>query len=180
MSLQVSINIKEVEDKALGLRTLGSMAAALEHEFLPYLEQTAALMVPCINYKLSEGVRSAAVDHMVSLLSVARAAVARGQLRPGDMELLWQRIFPLFMQAALAEPEPEAQASLYEEITACIDVCGAGCLTPEQQLQMCQVIQPLFEDMIKPRKPSNEDEEDEEDMDEVCAFAVVSLLEPTK
>jgi hypothetical protein len=145
------------------------MAAALEHEFLPYLERTAALMVPCINYKLSEGVRSAAVDHMVSLLAAARAGVERGLLRPEDMQALWQRIFPLFMQAAISEPEADAQASLYEEIAACVDKCGAGCLAPEQQLQLCQVVQPLFEDLLKPKKPSQDEDEEEDDFEEVGA-----------
>ncbi len=164
----MSINIKEVEDKALGLRTLGSMAAALEHEFLPYLQRTAELMVPCINYKLSESVRSAAVDHMVSLLTVARAAISRNLMRPQDMEQLWQRIFPLFMQAAIAEPDAEAQATVYEEIANCITTCGANCLSAEQQLQLCQVIQPLFEDMLKPTKQGQDDDEDEEDLEQVC------------
>ena len=166
----MSLNIKEVEDKGLGLRTLGSMASALELDFLPYLDRTSRLMVPCITYKLSDAVRSSAIDGMESLLRVAKAAVARGVMPPQGMEQLWREMFPLLMQAAIMEPDAETQASIYEAVAECMGACGPNCLSSDQQLALCQAIEPFLKDRLQPKKPE-EEEEEEEDFDEVCPSA---------
>ena len=115
-----------MEDKALGLRTLGSMAAALEHEFLPYLERTAALMVPCINYKLSEGVRSAAVDHMVSLLAAIRDMPTNGYM-------LWSAASHVSIGR---EPSPPVALAMATRIVAACSTAwpatAKAFLTPER------------------------------------------------
>ena len=79
-------------------------------------------------------------------------------------------------QAAIVEPDAEAQATIFESIAACIEACGANCMSDEQQLQLCQVIQPAVQDHIDGAPGQEEDDEDDNEAGEEVLREVVEVL----
>ncbi|KAJ1493800.1 armadillo-type protein [Baffinella frigidus] len=217
--MRVSINIKELQDKALGCSMLAEWAEALQEHFLPHVEASSRILVPCVTYKLSEDVRAAAVEAIPELLRSIKAGIATGAATPQAcssretcailaggmlhefwnaawMELakasmlhgLWNAAWMELAKASVVEPDPDAQRSILESISACIEVCGDGCLDAAQQEQLIVgMLRPLLEEqlivgMLRPlledhaTGAAKEEDEDEEDEEESVMMAVVELL----
>jgi hypothetical protein len=168
--MRVSINIKELQDKALGCSMLAEWAEALQEHFLPHVEAAAQVLVPCCTYKLSEDVRAAAVDAMPELLRAVKAG-GDGAMLNG----LWSAAWMELAKASVVEPDPDAQRAILESIAACVEVCGDGCLTTPQQEQLCGgMLRPLVEEQATGTAKEEDEEEDEEE--EGVMMAVVELL----
>jgi len=173
--MRVSINIKELQDKALGCSMLAEWAEALQEHFLPHVEASSRILVPCVTYKLSEDVRAAAVEAIPELLRSIKAGIATGAATPQMLHGLWNAAWMELAKASVVEPDPDAQRSILESISACIEVCGDGCLDAAQQEQLIVgMLRPLLEDHAT--GAAKEEDEDEEDEEESVMMAVVELL----
>jgi len=174
--MKVSINIKELEDKALGCTVLAALAESLQEHFMPFLEVSAEILLPCVCYKLSDDVRVASVEAMPDLIRALKAAVDKGMQAPAALYALWEKAWIQLMQAAICEPEAEGQTTILSAVSQCIEICGAGCLSDEQQLQLCTVVQPVVQDHIDGASKEEDDDEDEEDEREEVLREVVEVL----
>jgi hypothetical protein len=174
--MRVSINIKALEDKALGFNMISAMAENLKEHFLPYVKRAADLLVPCCTYKLSGAVREAAIEAIPHVLVCVREAMSKG-LATSDMtrELL-AFAWPQLMQASLIEPEAEEQQSVLDGISDCIDACGSGCLDAAMQEQLCEILRPLVEDHVKGVGKEDEDQDDEDADEESMMMKVVEVV----
>ena len=161
--MRVSINIKELEDKALGLTTLGALAEALKDNFMPYIDQAASYLIPAVTYKLSNDVRIAAVEAMPDLVRAFKTAVDKGTQPAQGLAALFGNIWTQLMQAVISEPDAENQMTIFESVAACIDAYGPGCLSDEMQLQLCQALQPTVQDHLDGASKEEEDEDEDED-----------------
>ena len=161
--MRVSINIKALEDKALGISMLSAMAEHLKEHFLPYVKQAAELIVPCCTYKLSGDVREAAIEAIPHVLASVRESVGKGLAAPDMLKELLAFAWPQLMHASLIEPDEESQQGVLEAIASSIDACGSGCLDSAMQEQLCEVLRPLVEDHVK---GAGKDDDDDEDADE--------------
>jgi len=174
--MRVSINIKALEDKALGFSMMSAMAENLKELFLPYVRQCADLLVPCCTYKLSGDVREAAIEALPHVLACVREAVVKGQAGADMLQGLLAFAWPQLLQASLIEPDTETQHNILSAISDCIDACGAGCLDAAMQEQLCEILRPLVEDHVKGAGKEDEEDEDEDSDQESTMIKVVEVV----
>ncbi|EKX36526.1 hypothetical protein GUITHDRAFT_117306 [Guillardia theta CCMP2712] len=161
--MRVSINIKELEDKALGFNVLAALAESLKENFLPELKRASEILIPGLTYKLSTSVRRAAVDSMPKLLVCARAGMEKGMMSEGDLVLLMGQMWPFLLQACLVETEVDEQENILTNIAECLDACMASSLDDQQLARLCETIKMIVDDIVA--SPSQEEEEEEEEED---------------
>jgi len=174
--MRVSINIKALEDKALGFSMISAMAENLKEHFLPYVKRSAELLVPCCVYKLSGDVREAAIEAVPNVLTCVREAAGKGLAAPGMVKELLAFAWPQLMQATLIEPDEETQHAILSAISESIDAGGSGCLDAAMQEQLCEVLRPLVEDRVKGASKDEDDDEDEEAGEESMMIKVVEVV----
>ena len=174
--MRVSINIKALEDKALGFSMISAMAENLKEHFLPYVKRSADLLVPCCTYKLSGDVREAAIEAVPNVLTCVREAVGKGLAAPNMLKELLAFAWPQLMQASLIEPEAEAQHAILSAISECIDATGSGCLNAGMQEQLCEILRPLVEDHVKGASKDDDEDDDEDAEEESMMMKVVEVV----
>ena len=172
--MRVSINIKALQDKALGFSMMSAMAEHLKELYMPYVKHSAELLVPCCTYKLSGDVREAAIEALPHLLAGVHEAVSKGLVAGDTLKELLMFAWPQLLQASIVEPDAESQKSILSAISEIIDACGSGCLNADMQEQLCEVLRPLVEDHVK---GEGKDEDDDEGGDgESTMMEVVDVM----
>lgn len=174
--MRVSINIKALEDKALGFSVMSAMAEHLKEHFMPYVKRAADLLVPCCTYKLSGDVREAAIEALPHVLACVREAATKSMVAPDMLKELLVFAWPQLLQASLIEPDAETQLNILSAISEIIDTCGSGCLDAAMQEQLCEVLRPLVEDHVKGVGKDEEDGDEEDGDEESMMIKVVDVL----
>jgi hypothetical protein len=76
-----SMKTSMLEEKAAGCSMLCSFASDLELSFFPYVEQSAAILLPCITYTFNEEVRQHSVASMPCLMKSSVLALQAQRMK---------------------------------------------------------------------------------------------------
>ena len=127
----LAIRTSVLDEKATACDMLCCYVEQLQEGFLPYLEQTAGIMIPLLKFYLSEEVRCAAASLMPSLVKAGRASVDKG-LKDGQwLSSLVAAVWDELLSALHKEPDSEVACTQLVSVAATAEAAGT-LLTPAQ------------------------------------------------
>eukprot|EP00123_Amoebidium_parasiticum_P010033 comp19850_c0_seq1/m.23938 comp19850_c0_seq1/g.23938 ORF comp19850_c0_seq1/g.23938 comp19850_c0_seq1/m.23938 type:complete len:1095 (-) comp19850_c0_seq1:379-3663(-) len=171
----VGIQTAVLEDKASACEVLSMLASVLGADYAPWLEQTAATLMPLVRFYMHEGVRQAATSAMPALLQCAAAA----NLGPEAFSKAWETVAKQLLPAIHHEPEsfvlPDMLAALRQCIQVVSKTVGVPVFTPEQTKKLSDGLRHQIQATMtrahrrKLEKAEEDDEETGEERDEAAA-----------
>lgn len=147
-------------------------ARELKHAFVPYLEETAKILVPHLKFYFHEGVRMAAAQSPPALLDCAKVQGENFVLQ------VWSFILPELLQAIEGESDKSVLAELFVSLADCITTIGVTALNEQQMTELMKLIQQHLEEHFirsKERQEKRADEDYDDDVEETLNDEVKKL-----
>lgn len=165
----LTINTALLEEKVTACNCLFEYANALEDKFFPYVERTAAILIPLLSYPFHEGIRVASIHTMPALLLSANK---HAELNGGDttfLQQLWGVMFEPLLDAAMREVSLEDLNGVLEAISEAANNLREGMITQQQVTAINTLLAQQITDSCDRRKERmermNDPDFDQEEMD---------------
>lgn len=167
------IKVSGLDEKATACEMLVCYARELKQAFVPYLEETAKILVPHLKFYFHEGVRMAAAQSPPALLDCAKVQGESFVLQ------VWSFILPDLLAAIEGESDKAVLAELLVSLADCITTIGVTALNEEQMTALMRVLQQLLEEHFtrsKERQEKRDDEDYDDGVEEALNDEVSNLL----
>jgi len=155
----VGIKTSILEEKATACNMLYCYAEELKEGFFQFVEPVASIVIPLMKFYYHDNVRSAAVSTVPCLLTSLSLAL------PNDRTMLfelWGRIFPVLLEAMVAEIENEILLGMIEALQNCVEIVGENCLNPNQLEDTVKAVKSLLGESFQRRKQRLEEADDQD------------------
>ena len=114
---RIGIRTSVLEEKATACNMMACFVSELQAGFYPYIEQTAKIMIPLLQFYYHDEVRSAAVSCMPELIKcVIQYCQQSGTTDPTMVVQLSNVIYDKMIESLVREPEPDIQVQMIEGI----------------------------------------------------------------
>jgi len=111
-----------LEEKATACSMLCSFAHEINEGFFPYVQESAKVMLPLMEYYLNDEVRKFAVNIMPDLLTSSIAAVKAGKANENMLFQLFRAITLKMLECMSNEPDTEVLQELVQGLNKCISL----------------------------------------------------------
>mmetsp|Transcript_481 Transcript_481/g.866 ORF Transcript_481/g.866 Transcript_481/m.866 type:complete len:1101 (-) Transcript_481:101-3403(-) len=166
---RIGIKTSALEDKATAVGMIACFVSELGPGFMPYVEQTAQLMVPLLKFFYHDECRSSAASCCPDLV---KCVAAHGESANAQVQQLLAFMFPTLLDAISGEPDVEVLVVMVEAVGDVIDAAGFGVvaqmgeLLPRTSAVMAEVLQDRLERKEERAVQAQEDGWDEEEKEE--------------
>lgn len=142
---KVSISTADIEDKDVALQALLTIIDVLKETYLPYVEETAKLILPLVGYTVNPGIREVSATILASLIVVVKTA--------GQNPVSLAKIFlGTLWQTASTELDREGQVSKLEAIKTIIETVKDPFMSAEEVNQSGENLIKILENSLAHRK----------------------------
>ncbi|KAL6068524.1 Importin-5 [Balamuthia mandrillaris] len=169
---RIGINTSILEEKATACNMIYQYASELKEGFFPYVEEVATVLIPLMKFYFHDGVRSAAVSTMPSLLVSTKAHITQSGGDLSNVATLFGHIFNVLTESIQAEMDLDILLLMIETLYECVEACGDNVMTEEQMLRACETILKEMRERDA-RKAQRFEEKQGEDFDEEEAERLV-------
>eukprot|EP01100_Stratorugosa_tubuloviscum_P001006 TRINITY_DN1224_c0_g2_i1.p1 TRINITY_DN1224_c0_g2~~TRINITY_DN1224_c0_g2_i1.p1 ORF type:complete len:1087 (-),score=588.52 TRINITY_DN1224_c0_g2_i1:206-3466(-) len=165
----IGIKTSTIEDKLNACSLIFSYAQELEHDFFPFVQQTAQIVVPLIKFYYDDDIRSTCACTLPFLIRATRKHCKKNNAPFQLVKELWFNIFPQLCEAMKSEPEPNVLGALADSMAECIAEVKQDPLTAEQMNQLFEIVNELIKDFFERRQQNEENKDPEADEEDNIA-----------
>jgi len=132
---QISLNTTLLEEKSRAIRMLFEYANTMGADFFPYVDEVAAILVPCVRYQFESNVRSNATMALAPLLRCANEALASDPAkRAAYAQQLFTFMWPVVLEGIKVEYELDFLCDILGEWTDVIEALPQGVALGQEQI----------------------------------------------
>lgn len=161
----IGIRTSGLEEKATACNMMACFLAELGEGFHEYIQQTATIMVPLLQFYYHDEVRAAAVSCMPELIKCVVAFVGHHPEAAGPAQEMSSKIVDKLVESIIREPEVEIQIAMLDALQESVEAggkanVGTACFAP-----FVELIPKLWEE-IEQRNADRTETAQNEDFDE--------------
>jgi hypothetical protein len=161
----IGIRTSGLEEKATACNMMACFLAELGEGFHEYIQPTATIMVPLLQFYYHDEVRGAAVSCMPELIKCTVAFVAHNPSAAGAAQEMSSKIVDKLVESIIREPEVELQIAMLDALQESVEAAGAGNVGSEVFAPFFDLIPKLW-DEIAQRNQDRTEAAQNEDFDE--------------
>jgi len=162
---RIGINTSVMEEKATACNMLYQYATGLKGGFFPYVEPVAKLLIPLLKFYFHDGVRTAAISTMPSLLECVSEHLAATNQDRAPLFSLLAHILDKYIPAMQQEIDLDILLLMIETVCECLDVCKDNCLSADNLKKLCVTVNNEISERAS-RMETRAEERQNEDFDE--------------
>jgi HEAT repeat protein len=157
----IGIKTSGLEEKATACNMIACFLAELQEGYYEYIEPTARIMIPLLQFYYHDEVRSAAASCMPELI---KCTAKYPGVDPSTVAEISIAIYDKLVESIVREPEVELQIAMLDALQDSVEAAGR-CITAEKYQVFLEVIPKLWEE-IEQRTQERGETQQSEDFDE--------------